>query len=89
MSWSVQLVGTAGKLAEMVKQAFEKAGGAYDGVETETKNAVGAMVQAMCVSLPADLVVSVNASGSMWKDQGVIKQHNLKVEVQPLYGWVG
>lgn len=82
MSWSFHKVGRASKLAEIVKQQIAATGGCPAGsAEEAAKNQLGEVAETLCKSLPADKVVTINASGSAYnKPDGSAEYQSAKFE---------
>jgi hypothetical protein len=67
MSWAINKIGRASKLAEVVKQQFAEAGSCLPGsAEEAARNALGDIAETLCRSLKDDPVVRISADGSAW-----------------------
>jgi hypothetical protein len=86
MSWAIGKCGRAGKLASIVAAEFKHAGGApIDSAEESAKNAMGAIVETLCASLPPETVVKVEASGSAWHEGKQAKSQSASFKFETLY----
>ena len=76
MSWALNKIGRASKLAETIKKAFEETGGCPVGTAEESaKNALGGVAEALCKSFAGNPVVKIGAHGSAWNtDKGANTQ---------------
>lgn len=89
MSWSYTKAGRAGKMAEVVKQQFADTGGMPNGTAEEAaKNALGEVAEMLCKSLPADAVVSIEASGSAWNDGAQARSQSCSFKLSTIGGFV-
>lgn len=70
MSWSLNKTGRAGALGAIIADAFTNQGGCPKGTaEEQAKNALGPIAEALCKSMPADKIVTIEAHGSAWNQQ--------------------
>ncbi|MGH7744962.1 MAG: hypothetical protein ACREQ5_09190 [Candidatus Dormibacteria bacterium] len=90
MSWSVSAIGRAGAVAKKIAEDLAKITCAEP--EETVKNHAASAVSAALAAFPEDYVVKVEASGSQthpnWpsKEGGMVNQ--LRVNVEPVYGFV-
>lgn len=89
MSWMIKKAGRASKIGAMIKDAFEKAGGAPAGsAEEAAKNAIGGAVEVLAKSLSNDPVIIIEASGSAWHIDGSPRSHHVTFKFETLGDFV-
>lgn len=85
MSWSYNKTGRAAALAKVVKQQFADVQGCPTGsAEEAAKVALGEVAETLCGSMADDKVVTINASGSAWVQDGKAQSQYLKFELTTL-----
>lgn len=90
MSWSLNKVGRASQLAEVIKQSFVDAAGAIKGSDEEAaKNQLGEIAETLCKSFGEDRVVRITAQGSAWNENGKAKQQHCEFIFETLGDFVG
>ncbi len=86
MSWSVNLIGRAEKLATVVKQKFEETQGCPQGsAEEVAKNEIGAACETLCKSLDGNPFVRIEANGSAWNEAGRAKSQQASFKLETIY----
>lgn len=86
MSWSFSGIGKGAAVARLARKAKEQPA-CSEPEETFRVQALE-LVALSAEAQGDDVVVKASGSGSMWKDGDVIRQNNIKIEVEPLYGFV-
>lgn len=90
MSWSCSKVGRASKMAGVVKQQFEEAGGCPNGTAEEAaKKAFGVVAETLCKSLKGDPVVRIEAHGSAWNEGDQARSQAASFKFEMLGDFVG
>lgn len=88
MSWSFAAIGKPQAVASRCRDAIENGYKASEPEETARKNALSiAAAVAESYNRP-DVAVRVHASGSMHTENGVVQTQNLRLEVEPVFGFV-
>jgi hypothetical protein len=85
MSWSFNAVGKASAVAAAARAAKEK-NPCIEPEETYRQESLEHIAK-MADSLMG-AACSVNASGSMWKEGGLVKSHTIALDFKPLYGFL-
>lgn len=86
MSWSVSAIGKTKAVAAAVAKAI--AASKCQEPEESIKNACGAVIASSLASMPENMAIRVEASGSMYFVDGKGGQNNVSIKVEPIYGFI-
>lgn len=86
MSWSVSAVGKPIAVAQKLTEEFGRSKCAEP--EETIKSMVADIAAKALASFAPDIAVRINASGSQYADNGIVKYNQLKIEIEPLWGFI-
>lgn len=88
MSWSFSAIGKPAAVAAKCRDTIENGYKCAEPEETIRKTVLEAAAMAAEAHDATQYAVSVEASGSMLRDNGVCKSNNVRLEVRPIYGFL-
>ena len=88
MSWSFTAIGTPAAVAAKCRDAIESGYKCSEPEEAARKNILEIAAMVAQSMGQEDVAVRVEASGSMFTDSGKVKTQNLRLLVEPVYGFV-